>query len=282
MTADAVTAALAHSTRPVRLVGATTGRNRADRPAGPQHRTAPGVDGLVPDRRGCAAAAAPTHPTLRRRSPPQHGRGRNLALVPPAAARDWHPPAAAPTERFRNLEPDPRAAGRAAGECARHPGTTDVAELGGRSVRPAAEALPARCPSGRRRPVADARRVALTPPPSGAGWPVRASCAAAVGVVTLSRSGRRGGPAARVAPGHRRPGRPRRRRRARRVGASGRSRRTGDRSPSRSPPGPGRPRGHTRSRPGPPRRRRCGTSGCGWPVGAPRSPRPGGTGRWRR
>src|SRR5664279_4821458 len=95
MTADAVTAALAHTNRPVRLVGATTG----------------------------AAAAAPTHPTLRRRSPPQHGRGRNLALVPPAAARDRHPPAAAPTERFRNLEPDPRAAGRVAGECARHPGT---------------------------------------------------------------------------------------------------------------------------------------------------------------
>src|SRR5450759_4680312 len=89
----------------------------------------------------CAPAAAPTHPTLRRRSPPQHGRGRNLALVPPAAARDRHPPAAAPTERFRNTEPDPRAAGRAAGDCARYPGTTDVAELGGGSVRPAAEAV---------------------------------------------------------------------------------------------------------------------------------------------
>src|SRR5450759_1306720 len=102
------------------------GRNRADRPAGPQHRPDPGVDGLVPDRRERAPAAAPTHPTLRRRSPPQHGRGRNLALVPPAALRDWHPPAAAPTERLPNIEPDPRAAGRAAGECA-HPGTTDVA-----------------------------------------------------------------------------------------------------------------------------------------------------------
>src|SRR5674536_373807 len=65
----------------------------------------------IPDRRGCAPAAAPTHPTLRRRSPPQHGRRRNLALVPPAAASDRHPPAAAPTERFRNIEPDPRAAG---------------------------------------------------------------------------------------------------------------------------------------------------------------------------
>src|SRR5664280_140494 len=168
MTADAVTAALAHSTRPVRLVGATTGATaqiglQAHSTGQPQEWTA-----LSPDRRGCAAAAAPTHPTLRRRSPPQHGRGRNLALVPPAAARDRHPPAAAPTERFRNLEPDPRAAGRVAGECARHPGTTDVAELGGRSVRPAADAvrsgpaadaLPARCPSG--------GGVVLWPPPVG-------------------------------------------------------------------------------------------------------------------
>src|SRR5450759_2603339 len=161
------------------------------------------------------------------------------------------------------------------------PGTTDVAELGGGSVRPAAETLPARCPSG-----------GVVP------WPTR----------VVSRSRRR--PAERVAG----PGELRRRRRrghavavqvvaavpppesprgiavpADRVDAGARvvselavgSRRTGDRSPSRSPPGPGRPRGHTRSRPGPPRRR-CGTSGNGWPVGAPRSPLPGGTDRWRR
>src|SRR5450759_559537 len=86
MTADAVTAALAHSTRPVRLVGVTTGATaqislQAHSTGQPQEWTA-----LSPDRRGCAAAAAPTHPTLRRRSPPQHGRRRNLALVPPAAA----------------------------------------------------------------------------------------------------------------------------------------------------------------------------------------------------
>ena len=53
----------------------------------------------------------------RRRPVAERGRRNQSEVSAPAMLRRT----AAPTERFRNLEPDPRAAGRAAGECARTP-----------------------------------------------------------------------------------------------------------------------------------------------------------------